>query len=312
MRKIVFGPVPSRRLGYSLGVNNVYDKYCSYSCIYCQAGRTTRLVIDRMKFYDVDELVQQVIVEANKKKPDVVSFVPNGEPTLDINLGREAELLKKELNLPLAIFTNSSLLTRQDVIDDLMFFDIVSVKIDTVKHETWRKINRPHPKLCLEEILDSIKSFSKQYKGRLITETMLVKGVNDNEEEYESIAEFIAGLRVDRVYIQAPIRPPAEKWVKPPSEDEFTKAYHIFHKYLGGKVELLISSEPKSFKFTDNLVEEIASTIYVHPIRIDYVSELAVKRGKNAEHIIDELLRNKIAKIVEYEGKKFLVPAIRR
>ncbi|MCD6196240.1 MAG: radical SAM protein [Staphylothermus sp.] len=312
MRKIVFGPVPSRRLGYSLGVNNVYDKYCSYSCIYCQAGRTTRLVIDRMKFYEVNELVQQVIVEANKKKPDVVSFVPNGEPTLDINLGREAELIKKELNLPLAIFTNSSLLTRQDVIDDLMFFDIVSVKVDTVKHVTWRKINRPHPKLCLEEILDSIKSFSKQYEGRLITETMLVKGVNDNEEEYESIAEFIAGLRVDKVYIQAPIRPPAEKWVKPPSEDEFTKAYHIFHKYLGSKVELLISSEPKSFKFTDNLVEEIASTIYVHPIRIDYVSELAVKHGKNAEQIIDELLRNKIAKIVEYEGKKFLVPAIRR
>jgi len=312
MRKIVFGPVPSRRLGYSLGVNNVYDKYCSYSCIYCQAGRTTRLVIDRMKFYEVNELVQQVIVEANKKKPDVVSFVPNGEPTLDINLGREAELIKKELNLPLAIFTNSSLLTRQDVIDDLMFFDIVSVKVDTVEHVTWRKINRPHPKLCLEEILDSIKSFSKQYEGRLITETMLVKGVNDNEEEYESIAEFIAGLRVDKVYIQAPIRPPAEKWVKPPSEDEFTKAYHIFHKYLGSKVELLISSEPKSFKFTDNLVEEIASTIYVHPIRIDYVSELAVKHGKNAEQIIDELLRNKIAKIVEYEGKKFLVPAIRR
>jgi len=312
MRKIVFGPVPSRRLGYSLGVNNVYDKYCSYSCIYCQAGRTTRLVIDRMKFYEVNELVQQVIVEANKKKPDVVSFVPNGEPTLDINLGREAELIKKELNLPLAIFTNSSLLTRQDVIDDLMFFDIVSVKVDTVEHVTWRKINRPHPKLCLEEILDSIKSFSKQYEGRLITETMLVKGVNDNEEEYESIAEFIAGLRVDKVYIQAPIRPPAEKWVKPPSEDEFTKAYHIFHKYLGSKVELLISSEPKSFKFTDNLVEEIASTIYVHPIRIDYVSDLAVKHGKNAEQIIDELLRNKIAKIVEYEGKKFLVPAIRR
>ncbi len=312
MKKIVFGPVPSRRLGYSLGVNNVYDKYCSYSCVYCQAGRTTRLVINRMKFYEVNELVQQVIIEANKKNPNVISFVPNGEPTLDINLGREAELIKKEIDLPLAIFTNSSLLNREDVIDDLMFFDIVSVKIDTVKHETWRKINRPHPKLCLEEILDAIKSFSKQYKGRLITETMLVKGVNDNEEEYKSIAEFMADLRVDKVYIQAPIRPPAEKWVKPPLEDEFTKAYHIFHKYLGDKVELLISSEPKSFKFTEDLIQEIASTIYVHPIRIDYVSELAMKYGKNAEQIIDELLRNKIAKIVEYEGRKFLVPAIRR
>ncbi len=311
MKKIVFGPVPSRRLGYSLGVNNVYDKYCSYSCIYCQAGRTTRLIIDRMEFYNINELVQQVITEANKKNPDVISFVPNGEPTLDINLGKEAELIKKEIDLPLAIFTNSSLLTRQDVVDDLMFFDIVSVKIDTVKQETWRKINRPHPKLCLEEILDSIKGFSKKYKGRLITETMLVNRVNDNEE-YESIAKFIADLRVDKVYIQAPIRPPAEKWVKPPSEDEFTKAYNIFHKYLGDKVELLISSEPKSFKFTDDLVQEIASTIYVHPIRIDYVSELAMKYGKNAKQIIDELLRNKIAKIVEYEGRKFLVPAIRR
>ncbi|MCD6301469.1 MAG: radical SAM protein, partial [Staphylothermus sp.] len=281
-------------------------------CIYCQAGRTTNLVINRMKFYEVNEVVKQVVTEVYRKKPDVVSFVPNGEPTLDINLGKEAELLKKEIDLPLAIFTNSSLLNRQDVVDDLMHFDIVSVKIDTVKHKTWKIMNRPHPELSLEEILDAIREFSKNFRGKLITETMLVKGVNDNEEEYESIAKYLSSLKFDKAYIQAPIRPPAEDWVKPASEDEYTKAYHVFRKYLGDRVELLISSEPKSFKFTDDLVVEIANTIYVHPIRLDYVSELAMKHGKNAEQIIDELVRNNIAKIVEYRGKKFLVPAIRR
>ncbi len=306
---LVFGPIPSRRLGYSLGVNNVYDKYCSYSCIYCQAGRTTRLIIKRIKFYDPEKLAEAVVKEAHVKKPDVISFVPNGEPTLDINLGLEARLIHERINIPLAIFTNSSLIDRDDVRQDLLLFDIISLKIDTVHVDTWRRINRPHPQLRLESILDGIKSFSREYEGKILVETMLVKGVNDNYDEYRDIAEFLKGVRFHKAYIQVPIRPPAEEWVKIPDNEALIEAYSVFSQKLGeDKVELLAYPEKPYFKFSDKLIEEIAKTIHVHPLRIDYVEKIAVGKGYDPLKIINELLGKGYAEIVKYNNIEFLVP----
>jgi wyosine [tRNA(Phe)-imidazoG37] synthetase (radical SAM superfamily) len=306
---LVFGPVPSRRLGYSLGVNNVYDKYCSYSCVYCQVGRTTRLIIERMKFYDPEKLVEVVVREANVKKPDVISFVPNGEPTLDINLGVEARLIRERTNIPLAIFTNSSLINRDDVRQDLLLFDIVSLKVDTVHEGTWKRINRPHPRLRLENILDGIKSFSKEYRGRILIETMLVKGINDNYDEYKDIAEFLKGVKFYKAYIQVPIRPPAEEWVRIPDNEALVEAYSVFSEKLGeDKVELLAYPETSDFKFSDRLVEEIAKTIHVHPLRIDYIEKIAVRRGYDPSKIINELLEKGYAEIIRYNNVEFLVP----
>ncbi len=308
IESIVFGPVPSRRLGYSLGVNNVFDKYCSYSCIYCQAGHTTRLIIKRRAFYDPLHLVDEVVKASKKSNPDIISFVPNGEPTLDINLGFEARLVKKKTGKPIAIFTNASLINHEDIVDELMVFDVISVKVDTVYTNTWKKLNRPHPALVLDEILDGIREFSKKYNGKLLTETMLVADINDNIDEYRGIAEYLKTIRLNKAYIQIPIRPPAEKWVKPPSEERILEAYNIFVENLGeDKVELLTAPEPGKFRFSSNLVEDIAKTIYVHPVRIDYVYEIASSRGINPEEIIDELINKGYAVIIEYMGKKFLV-----
>ncbi len=307
-RNIVFGPVPSRRLGYSLGVNNVFDKYCTYSCIYCQAGLTTRLIVERRRFYDPYKLAETVVKAARERDPDVISFVPNGEPTLDINLGLEAKLIRQEIDKPLAVFTNSSLLHMDDVVSDLTYFDIVSVKVDTVYEETWRRLNRPHPALNLNLILNSIRDFTKTYKGKVITETMIVAGVNDRVEEYLGITSFLKELRIDKAYIQIPVRPPAEKWVKPPREEEILKAYRVFIEALGeDRVGLLTATEPSTFKFSNDLVRDIANTIYVHPIRLEYVYELARGKGADPSRVIHELLDKGYAIIIEYMGDKFLV-----
>ncbi|OYT26614.1 MAG: hypothetical protein B6V02_01360 [Thermoprotei archaeon ex4572_64] len=161
--RYVFGPVKSRRLGLSLGINNVNYKACTYSCIYCQIGKTTRLTIDREKFYNIDDVYLEVLeVTKRNVKLDYITFVPDGEPTLDVQLGELAEKLR-DFEKPLAILTNSSLLWKSDVIDDLEKFDYVSLKIDTVHENTWRRINRPHSALKFENILDSIERFSKTF-----------------------------------------------------------------------------------------------------------------------------------------------------
>ena len=209
---MVFGPIPSRRLGRSLGVNNIPPKICSYSCVYCQIGLTDSMSVSRKEFYSPDEIFKEVsskvkTLQNSGEKIDYISFVPDGEPTLDINLGKEIDLLKP-LGIKIAVITNSSLLWDEDVRKDLMIADWVSIKIDTIDKKIWRKIDRPNGKLDFQKILSGIKTFASSFKGVMVTETMLVKGVNDNVESIKSTVEFIKQLNPDKAYILVPTRPP--------------------------------------------------------------------------------------------------------
>ncbi|HDM88838.1 MAG TPA: radical SAM protein [Candidatus Bathyarchaeota archaeon] len=295
-----FGPVPSRRLGRSLGINNIPAKICSYSCIYCQLGRTTRKSIERRPFYDPKNLLKVIkskVEEAKSKdeRIDYLTFVPDGEPTLDENLGIEIEMLK-EIRIPTAVLTNASLLWRDDVIDDLLKADLVSIKVDAVNENIWRIINRPHRSLRINKILDGIIRFSNEFKGRLITETMLIDGHIDNLED---IADFLSKIRPYKAYISIPTRPPAENWVKPVSEEIINRAFNIFSRSLGeDAVEYLIGYEGSSFALTGDLEEDLLSIMSVHPIREDGVSEVLSKA--NADWgIIDKMLNER--KIVKLE-----------
>jgi wyosine [tRNA(Phe)-imidazoG37] synthetase (radical SAM superfamily) len=183
---IIFGPIPSRRLGRSLGVNNIPPKVCSYSCVYCQVGATDSMTIKRKVFFSPDEIYNEVSekirqIEKAGEKIDYITFVPDGEPTLDINLGNIIERLKS-FGIRIAVITNSSLIWEKEVRNDLMKADWVSVKIDSVYDNIWRKINKPHGLLELQKIISGIKEFAFSFKGLLVTETMLVKGINDNKE----------------------------------------------------------------------------------------------------------------------------------
>jgi len=157
---IAFGPVPSRRLGQSLGVNNIPPKVCTYSCIYCQLGRTNNQIVQRKSFYkpkEIKQAVEKKIKEAKKRGEtiDYQTFVPDGEPTLDINLGKELEILKT-LNIRVAVITNASLLWKKDVQEDLSNADCISIKIDTVNKNNWKKINRPHQSLNIGKVFETV------------------------------------------------------------------------------------------------------------------------------------------------------------
>jgi wyosine [tRNA(Phe)-imidazoG37] synthetase (radical SAM superfamily) len=161
---IAFGPVPSRRLGRSLGINNIPPKVCTYSCVYCQLGRTINMQVGQSAFYDPGDIttaVQDKVKKATEvgESIDYLTFVSDGEPSLDLNLGREIELLRP-LGIKIAVITNSSLIGREDVRENLMQADWVSLKMDSVREEIWRRINQPYGTLRLNSILDGALEFS--------------------------------------------------------------------------------------------------------------------------------------------------------
>lgn len=299
-KKIVFGPVPSRRLGQSLGINNIPPKVCSYSCVYCQIGKTSKMDTERKEFYKVEEIIKEVekmveILTKRGEKIDYLSFVPDGEPTLDKNIGREIKELKKT-GVKIAVITNSSLLWKEDVREDLKESDWVSIKIDTVSETLWRKINRPFKKLNLNEILKGIENFSSEFHGFLVSETMLVKGINDTEKEIGKIAEFIKNIKIKKSYISIPTRPPSEKWVFPPSSKKLNMAYQIFQNSKI-EVELLTGYGGGDFGFSGNLENDILRITSVHPMRTDQVEELVKKANGKWEDIERLVEEGKLLKI---------------
>jgi len=306
---LAFGPVPSRRLGRSLGVNNIPPKTCSYSCVYCQLGRTSSMLINRQAFYKPEQILMQVkkkIDEATLRgeRIDYITFVPDGEPTLDANLGREISLLKN-IGIPIAVITNASLLWREEVKEDLLVADFVSLKVDAVSIDLWRRINRPHKDLKLDTILDGVKQFAKSFEGILVSETMLIDSVN-YEDELERVANFLRGLvKLDKAYIAIPTRPPTEKWVKPAKEEVINEAFQVFSKKLGGnRVEYLVGYEGNAFTSTGNVKEDLLSITAVHPMREEAVTEFLKKAGADWR-VVEELLQQGRLVEIEYEGKKY-------
>jgi len=306
---IAFGPVPSRRLGRSLGINHIPPKTCTYSCAYCQVGRTTRMRADRRAFYDPAEIERAVREQITRVREtggsvDFLTFVPDGEPTLDVNLGREIALLRP-LGVKTAVITNGSLLWCEDVIQDLMEADWVSLKVDATREEVWRRVNRPHRALRLASILDGMRRFAQEYRGELTTETMLVAGVNDDEGCLGEIADFLARLRPAVAYLAVPIRPPAERWVRSPDEEAINRAYQVFSSGLE-RVELLTGYEGDAFAFTGDAEADLLSITAVHPMREEAVAAFLARAGAGWT-VVQRLIAQGELVETEYEEHKFYI-----
>ncbi len=304
---IAFGPIPSRRLGRSLGINNIPPKICSYSCIYCQLGKTRNTSTVRREFYTCDEIFLAVKDKVEKVKKhgehiDYLSFVPDGEPTLDINIGKEIDMLKS-LDIKIAVFTNSSLLPDKNVRDALMKADLVSVKIDTDNEDIWKRINEPEKSTDFSSVLKSLMLFRKAYKGKIVTETMLIKDVNDKLHDIEKLAGHIASIDPDIAYILVPTRPPAVSTVKAPEKAVIAKCLNIFSRNID-YVECLTDYEGNLFGFTGNVEMDILSITSVHPMRKDGVKEI-LKKANKSWSIIDNLINQGKLREIEYDDNKY-------
>jgi len=332
--RLTFGPVPSRRLGKSLGINNIPPKICTYSCIYCQLGRTLTMQTKRQEFYSTEEIVSAVeekitYSQEQEERIDYLTFVPDGEPTLDCNLGRHMEGLKK-FNLKIAVITNASLIADKRVRKDLSGADWVSLKIDACSENIWHKIDRPHRSLDLSDIKNGIWEFARHFRGILATETMLIKGKNDTLEEVEKIADFISELNSGSIpvlrrrpvmgrkrghtpvksYLSIPTRPPAEAGVSPAGEYELSRAYAVFRE-RSIETELLIGYEGNGFAFTGHPEEDLLSITSVHPMKNEAVSIYLEKAGAGW-NLVEKLLEEQKLKKLAYRGDTFYIRTLRR
>jgi wyosine [tRNA(Phe)-imidazoG37] synthetase (radical SAM superfamily) len=306
---ICYGPVPSRRLGKSLGINNIPSpKICTYSCLYCQVGATNKYSDTPQVFFEPEYIYLEVKKHLEKlsanDKPDYLTFVSNGEPTLDVNLGETIQLLKT-LGFMVAVITNASLLNRREVRKNLKNADWVSVKVDANDEEVWKAINRPDKGIHFDDYVEGILKFSKKFKGILTTETMLVEGINDQTIILSKTADLISRINPSKAYISIPIRPPAVSTVKASSETIINKAYQIFH-WKVEQTELILGFEGTGLVSTGNPIEDITNICAVHPIREDSMQEL-LSQYKGGSDILEILLHGNNIKKVEYQSHTFYI-----
>ena len=269
----IFGPVPTRRLGQSLGIDPVPLKTCNWNCVYCQLGRSIPMVNERKEFYPADEILAEAKNALLSHQPgeiDWVTFVGSGETTLHANLGWLLREVKKITGLPVAVITNGSLLHLSEVRQELLAADAVLPSLDAGTPELYQHINRPYPGLSFESFLDGLISFSEEYQGNLWVEVMLVKDLNDTEDQLNKIASALQQIKPDEIHIMQPTRPPVETWVKPPSDDGLRRALDIL-----GDTARVIHPASGSYDLGEekSIVDAVVGIVTRHPMREEELVE---------------------------------------
>lgn len=289
--KYVFGPVPSRRLGMSLGVDVVPFKTCTFDCVYCQLGLTTNKTIERADFVPVDDVLAEIKeAVANNKSIDYITFSGSGEPTLNSKLGEMIRKVKSFTDVPVAVITNGSLLFRKDVRDDLMVADLVVPSVDAIFDNTLNKVNRPHSDLNVNMIIEGLCEFARDFKGKIWLEILIVKDINDDLSELKHIADIIRDINIDKIQLNTVVRPPAENFASPITSDEMDQIASLFDD----RVEIIADFDklPKAMSQNEKSIEDrIVDLVKRRPCTVDDISSsLGLHKIEVIKHL-DHLLK---------------------
>jgi wyosine [tRNA(Phe)-imidazoG37] synthetase (radical SAM superfamily) len=233
----LYGPVPSRRLGRSVGIDLVPHKICTYDCIYCQIGKTTEKTLTRKEYVPVKEIIEEVkqFLEEGTSSIDYLSLTGSGEPTLHSQIGSVIEGIKAITSIPVAVITNGSLLYEEEVRQGLLRADIVLPSLDAASSEVFMKINRPRSGFSVEKVIEGLVEFRKAYKGQIWLEMLFCKGVNDGKEELLRMKKVLDRIRPDRIHLNTVVRPPSEKWAVPLNQKEMEE----IRAFFGEKAEII-------------------------------------------------------------------------
>jgi len=235
-RSYIYGPVPSRRLGRSLGVDLVPHKTCSFNCIYCQLGPTPQTTLERADYVPVDEVVAEVRARLGEGVAvDYATLGGSGEPTLHLHFGQIATGIRAAGSVPVALLTNGSLFHLPDVRAACADVDLVLPSLDAGDEETFRRINRPHEGLALEGLVDGLARLRREHAGQMWLEVFIVEGVNSSDEQVQAIARCIERIDPHRVQLNTAVRPPAEEGVRPPSAERLEQICRM----LGPRAEII-------------------------------------------------------------------------
>ena len=297
--RYIFGPIPSRRLGRSLGISPLPKKTCNYSCIYCQLGRTDRMTNKRQGFYKTEDILKEFKEYLkDSDKFDIVTVVGEGEPTLCSNLGELICGLKEMTDKPVAVITNGALLSDPQVREELCHADMVLPSLDAYNQDIAKKIDRPYGTIRFEEEFLGLKKFCSMYQGELWLEIMLVDGINDDEESIAQFKKLLKELKYDRLYLNTPVRPPAEEGVNVVSDERMEYAV----KELGGiSIEMLSSGS--FFSEIEDDYEAVKSIIGRHPMNQFELNGFLDSRGTaNKEEMIEKMKQDEEIAVIDYKG----------
>jgi wyosine [tRNA(Phe)-imidazoG37] synthetase (radical SAM superfamily) len=304
--RYVFGPVPSRRLGRSLGIDTIPLKTCNWNCVYCQLGRSRPLMNERRNYVPTEKIlveVEQALTAHEPGEIDWVTFVGSGEPTLHIDLGWLIRKVKGLTALPVAVITNGALLYLPEVRAELSAADAVLPTLDAGNARLYRKINRPYPDITYKRFVDGLITFRQEYHGKVWVEVMLVRGLNDTKEALQEIAAVLKLVRPDEVHLNLPTRPPAETWVRLPDEESLLRALVIL-----GDIARVVHPAEGSFDLSgsENLANAIISIITRHPMREEELRRtLEMWIPGQVDKALEELLTGGQAQVVERYGMRF-------
>jgi len=252
--RYVYGPVLSRRLGRSLGVDLVPFKMCTYDCIYCQLGQTTNKTIERKEYIAIEDILVELERKlASQDAPDYISLAGSGEPTLNSHIGDVIHRIKRMTDIPVAVLTNGSLLWMDEVQDALMAADLVLPSLDAGDEGLFRRVNRPHKDISFEQMVDGIIAFAGRFPGEIWLEVLLLAGMTSTPAEVEKIAAIAKRAGVTRVQLNTVSRPPAEEFALPVSTDQMYALKNIFH----GKVDIVSEEKKNSCKPATSNIRDV-------------------------------------------------------
>jgi wyosine [tRNA(Phe)-imidazoG37] synthetase (radical SAM superfamily) len=269
--RYLYGPVPSRRLGRSLGIDLVPHKICTYDCIYCQIGNTTEKTLVRKEYVPVKEILEEVkrFLKEETSSIDHLSLSGSGEPTLHSQIRSIIEGIKAITSIPIAVITNGSLLYEEEVRKDLLGADIVLPSLDAVSSEVFMKINRPCSGISIEKVIEGMVEFRKVYKGQIWLEILFCKDVNDNKEELLRMKKVLDRIQPDLIHLNTIVRPPSEKWAAPLNQKEMEEIQIFF----GEKASIIseFDRHPSSVPERD-IKEEILKILKRRPLSLSDLS----------------------------------------
>ncbi len=302
-KSYIFGPVPSRRLGFSLGIDPIPYKTCSLSCIYCQLGRTTKKTTKTKEYISSSLILKQLKeVLSSKRKIDYLTFSGSGEPTLNSKIGEMISEIKRMTEIPVAVLTNGTMLTEKRTREMVKKADLVIPSLDAVSPSVFKKINQPHPSLEIKKIISGLREFREEFAGRIWLEIMLVADINDNFKELKKLKEAIDFICPDRVQLNTPVRPPAEERAKPVSLNKLKE----IKKFFGKNCEIVIPfKRKKQTAYQRDLEKEVLALLSRRPVTAFEISNVLGLHINEVVKYLETLEKEKRINSKIYQGKRY-------
>ncbi|MCB2184660.1 MAG: radical SAM protein [Desulfobulbaceae bacterium] len=304
--KYLFGPVNSRRLGLSLGIDLIPDKTCNFNCIYCEVGPNVHFTCERKEYSPTDDIISEIdffLENENKSKSiDVFTITASGEPTLHSGLGQVISHIKDKSSLPVAVLTNGSLLFQKDVRLELQQADIVIPSLDAALEKSFRRINRPAPCVKFSDIIDGLCLFSQEFSGRLWLEILIAKNINDSDEDIQTLKKILPRINANRIQLNTVARPPLESFAAPATADEL----QAIAQRLPGKVEIIADFSKRQRGVAGSAERtKIIEILQRRPCTTSDICEALDLDGESTAQLLEDMQETGEIVHMVHQGKKY-------